>query len=311
MKVVFMGTPDFSVPVLKKLVGNGYQVAAVYCRPDQPSGRGRDLLAPPVKRAALGLGLKVIQPASLKKEAVVAELAAFEPDIIVVAAFGMILPQAVLDIPKLGCLNIHPSLLPRHRGASPITAAILAGDEFTGVSIILLNAGLDTGPLLSKVQIPIKNQDTTGSLTDRLSVIAAQLLSEVMATYPAGELVPQAQSVAGATYSGTIKKSDGKIDWHLPAFTIWRQVRAYQPWPGSYTGWQGRTLKIMEAVPLLAAGDISPGQVVDMNKEDIAFGVGTGDGMLGVLKVQLEGKKAMSSAEFLRGQRSFASAVLD
>lgn len=170
----------------------------------------------------------------------------------------MILPQAVLDIPKLGCLNIHPSLLPRHRGASPVAAAILAGDEFTGVSIMFLDAGLDTGPVLSRVQTPIRNWDTTGSLANRLSVVAAQLLSEVMTTWPAGELTPQTQSEDGATYSGTIKKSDGEIDWKLPAVTIWRQVRAYQPWPGSYSQWQGKTLKIIEAVPLPMASNVAP-----------------------------------------------------
>jgi len=310
MKVVFMGTPRFSVPALTKLAGNGHQIVAVYCRPDRPSGRGRNLVAPPVKEAALKLGLKVVQPESLKSGQAVAKLASFKPDIIVVAAYGMILPQAVLDIPELGCLNIHPSLLPRHRGASPVAAAILAGDEFTGVSIMLLDAGLDTGPVLSSAQIPIRDYDTTSSLADRLSVLAAQLLSEVMVAYPAGELVPEAQPEAGATYSHTIKKSDGRIDWQLPAVTIWRQVRAYQPWPGSYSRWQGKTLKIIKAVPLPATGDVNPGQVVELTEKNAAFGIGTGDGMLGVIKLQLEGKKAMSSAEFLRGQRSFLSSVL-
>ena len=175
-----MGTPDFSVPALEKLVGDGHQVVAVYCRPDSLYGRGRNLVAPPVKRAALELGLKIVQPESLKSEEAAAKLASFKPDIIVVAAYGMILPQAVLDIPEFGCLNIHPSLLPRHRGASPVAAAILSGDEFTGVSIMLLDAGLDTGPVLSSVQTPIRDYDTTNSLAGRLSVLAAQLLSEVI-----------------------------------------------------------------------------------------------------------------------------------
>jgi len=244
MKIVFMGTPEFSVPALKKLVGNGHQVAAVYCPPDKPSGRGRGREAPPVKRAALELGLKVVQPAGFKKEEAVAELAVFKPDMVVV----------------VGCLNIHPSLLPRHRGASPVAAAILAGDEFTGVSIMLLDAGLDTGPVLSSVQTPVKSWDTTGSLTHRLSIMAAQLLSEVITTYSAGEITPQPQVEEDATYSGTIKKSDGRIDWQLSALAIWRQVHAYQPWPGSYSRWQGKTLKVLEAVPLPAAGE--PPQVL-------------------------------------------------
>jgi methionyl-tRNA formyltransferase len=194
-----------------------------------------------------------------------------------------------------------------------VAAAILAGDEFTGVSIMLMDRGLDTGPILARSQIPISVQDTTGSLTAKLSLIAAQLLLEVLPRWSRGELTPQPQSEAEATYSGSISKEEGEIDWCLPAVDIWRRVRAFQPWPGCYTGWQGRQLKIIEAAPLPAERALGVGQVVALTtatEPRAAFGVSTGEGILGVIKVQLEGKRAMSAAEFLRGQRQFIGAIL-
>ena len=313
MRVIFMGTPEFAIPPLKHLILNQYQVVAVYTQPDKPAGRGRSLVSSPLKRAALAWKLPVVQPVSLKSAEVVAQLAEFHPDVIVVAAFGQILPQSVLDIPGCRCINIHPSLLPRFRGASPVAAAILAGDEFTGVSIMLMDRGLDTGPILARAQIPISAQDTTGSLTAKLSLIAAQLLLEVLPRWSRGELTPQPQNEAEATYSGPISKEEGEIDWRLPAVGIWRRVRAFQPWPGCYTRWQGRQLKIIEAVPLPAERTLELGQVVALTsatESKAAFGVSTGEGILGVLKVQLEGKRAMSAAEFLRGQRQFIGAIL-
>jgi len=314
VRVVFMATPEFALPALKHLMLNKYEVVAVYTRPDRPAGRGRRLVSPPVKRAALTLKLPVVQPVSLKKAEALAQLVGFEPDVIVVAAFGQLVPKAVLDMPKHGCLNIHPSLLPRHRGASPVAAAILAGDDFTGVSIMLMDEGLDTGPVLAKAQIPISAWDTTGSLTAKLSLVAAHLLLEVLSAWSRGELVPQKQNEAEASYSGIISKEEGEIDWHLPAVAIWRRVRAFNPWPGCYTRWQGKVLKIIEAVPLPAVEPAEAGQVialpVSQKKMGAAFGVNTGDGVLGILKVQLEGKRVMSSAEFLPGQRQFIGAVL-
>ena len=313
MRVVFMGTPGFAVPPLEYLVLNQYQVVAVYTQPDKPAGRGRSLVSPPLKRVALARKLPVVQPVSLKSAEVVAQLAEFHPDVIVVAAFGQILPQSVLDIPGCKCINIHPSLLPKFRGASPVASAILAGDDFTGVSIMLMDRGLDTGPVLARAQIPISAQDTTGSLTAKLSLIAAQLLLEVLPRWSRGELAPQPQSEAEATYSGPISKEKGEVDWRLSAVGIWRQVRALQPWPGCYTRWQGRQLKIIEAVPLPAIRALEVGQVVALTsatESKGAFGVSTGEGILGVLKVQLEGKRAMSAAEFLRGQRQFIGAIL-
>jgi len=308
-----MGTPEFAIPSLEYLILNQYQVVAVYTQPDKPAGRGRSLAFPPLKRAALAWKLPVVQPVSLKSAQAMAQLAEFHPDVIVVAAFGQILLQSVLDIPGHRCINIHPSLLPRFRGASPVASAILAGDEFTGVSIMLMDRGLDTGPILARAQIPISAQDTTGSLTAKLSLIAARLLQEVLPRWSRGELTPQPQNEAEATYSGPISKEEGEVDWRLPAIDIWRRVRALQPWPGCYTRWQGRQLKIIEAVPLPAIRALEVGQVVALTsatESRAAFGVSTGEGILGVLKVQLEGKRAMSAAEFLRGQRHFIGARL-
>ncbi len=305
-----MGTPEFAVPPLEHLILNEYQVVAVYTQPDKTAGRGRSLAFSPVKRAALGWQLPVVQPVSFKEVAAVAQLASFHPDVIVVAAFGQILPQSVLDIPAYGCINIHPSLLPKFRGASPIAAAILAGSQFTGVSLMLMDRGLDTGPVLARAQISISAQDTAGSLATKLSLIAAQLLLEVLPRWVKGELTPKSQDEAEATYSTMLSKKSGEIDWPLSAVDIWRRVRAFYPWPGCYTGWQGRQLKIIEAVPISGDRTLEVGQVVALNKEGAVFGVNTGDGVLGVLKVQPEGKRVMSAAEFVRGQRQFIGAIL-
>jgi len=313
LRVIFMGTPEFAISPLEHLILNQYQVVAVYTQPDRPTGRGRSLVSPPLKRAALSWELPVVQPVSLNGDEVVAQLAAFHPDVIIVAAFGQILPQSVLDISGCGCINIHPSLLPRFRGASPVAAAILAGDEFTGVSIMLMDKGLDTGPILARAQIPIQAWDTTGSLTTKLSLIAAPLLLEVLPRWSRGGVTAQPQSEIGATCAGSISKEEGEVDWRLPAVVIWRRVRAFQPWPGCYTRWQGRQLKIIEAVPLPAERPLGVGQVVALTSATearAAFGVSTGEGILGVLKVQLEGKRVMSAVEFLRGQRRFIGAVL-
>ncbi len=310
MRVIFMGTPEFAVPSLECLILNHYRVVTVYTQPDKPAGRGRSLVSPPLKRAALTWKLPVAQPVSLKSPETVAQLASLHPDVIVVAAFGQILPRSILDIPSYGCINIHPSLLPRFRGVSPVASAILAGDEFTGVSIMLMDRGLDTGPVLARAQISISTRDTTGSLTAKLSMIAAQLLLEALPCWLGGELTPQPQNEAEATYSGAISKAEGEINWHLPAVDIWRRVRAFHPWPGCYTKWRGRQLKIIEAVPLPAERTLEVGQVLALNKEGAVFGVNTGDGVLGILGVQMEGKRAMSAAEFLRGQRQLIGARL-
>lgn len=310
MRIVFMGTPDFAVPALEQLVLNGYDVVAVYTKPDRVAGRGQALAASPVKRVAVEWGLSVVQPDSLKSAPAVEQLASFRPDVIAVAAFGQILPESVLAIPAHGTLNIHPSLLPKFRGASPVASAILHGDEFAGVSLMLLDKGMDTGPVLARAQISISPQDTTGSLTDKLSGVGAQLLLEVLPRWMKGEIDPHPQDEAQATYTKRFDKGDGEINWTLPAVELGRRVRALNPWPGVYTRWQGKQLKIIEAMPLSDEVNVDIGKVVAQGKGEAAFGVGTGAGVLGILKVQLEGKRTVTAAEFLRGQKDFAGTVL-
>jgi methionyl-tRNA formyltransferase len=257
---------------------------------------------------ALSLGLKVVQPANLKKEETLEELAALKPDAIVVAAFGQILTKSVLDLPEYGCINIHPSLLPKYRGAVPVAASILNGDSFAGVSIMLMDKGLDTGHVLSQAQIPVLGYDNTGILTDKLSLIGAFLLLDVLPDWKRGRITPRPQDNAAASYFSTVTKESGEIDWSQAAEIIWRKVRAYYPWPGCFTLWQGKNIKIIEAQPQPAIKGIERGQVSVLS--DGSAGVGTGNGILKIITLQIEGKKPMSSAEFLRGQRQFAGSVL-
>ena len=310
MRIVFMGSPEFAVPSLEHLLVNRYDVVAVYTQPDRPAGRGRAMVPPPVKKAALRWGLPVVQPASFRSDEAIARLAEFKPDVIVVCAFGHILPQTVLDIPPYQCVNVHFSLLPRHRGASPVTAAILAGDEFTGVSIMLIRKELDTGPVLSVAAVPVSPRDNAGTLTDKLSLVGADLLQETLTGWLRGESTPRPQDDKGATYFPQVKKGDGEIDWRLPAVVIWRRVRAYYPWPGCYTNWRGKQLKIIEAVVLPGEGAIEPGRVVALPGREVVLGIACGEGILGVLEVQLAGKRAVNAADFLRGQRDFIGSVV-
>jgi len=305
-----MGSPEFAVPSLEHLLYGQYQVVTAFTQPDKPAGRGRFLVASPVKKVAIDWGVPVLQPPRLRDADVVAQLADFRPDVIVVAAYGQILPQSVLDIPPYGCINVHPSLLPRFRGASPVASTILSGDEFAGISIMQMDAGMDTGPVLARAAVSIAPRDTTGSLTGKLSLVAARLLQEVLVRWLRGEIEPRSQNNAAATYSRQFSKEDGKITWRQPAADIWRQVRAFSPWPGCYTVWQGKKLRFVEAVPLADERAAEAGRVIALNKEGAAFGVHTGRGTLGILQVQLEGKRAMPAEEFLRGQREFIGAVL-
>jgi len=312
MRIVFIGSPEFAVTSLERLVLNHFDIAAVYTQPDRPAGRGRSITCSPVKTAALKLGLAIAQPVKLRSPEVIAELAEKQPDVIVVAAYGQILPKAVLDLPRYGCINIHPSLLPRHRGASPVAAAILAGEEFTGVTIMKMDEGLDTGPVLVQAQIPITGRDDTGSLSLKLSSVAADLLQDTLIRWFRGAIIPRPQQENDASYSKTIDKEQGEIDWHHPAVNIWRQLRAYQPWPGAYTRWQGKRLEIVRGISLPWPERLEAGQVIVLDKSTpgAAFGVATGDGILGVCRVQIEGKKAVSAEEFLRGQRNLIGTKL-
>ena len=311
MRIVFMGTPEFSVPPLEYLISSEYQVVGVYTQPDRPTGRGRTLEQSPVKNVALTHGLEVFQPVGLRNPDEVQCLAALKPDLILVAAFGQILPQSVLDIPPFGCLNIHPSLLPRYRGATPIPCAILAGESETGVTIILMDAGMDTGPVISQIIVGIEPQDNTESLTKRLAQAGVRLLGEVLPLWFDRSLKPQPQDGSKATYTSPITKDAGVINWQMSAQEISRRVRAFYPWPGSYTWWQGKLLKILEAVPLRKDKDLLPGRVVALAPgQPAVVGVETGDGILGLLRIQLEGRRVLTAAEFLSGQRTFVGSTL-
>lgn len=310
MRIVFMGGAEFSVPALERLIQSKHQIVAVYTQPDRPAGRGRALAFTAVKRVALEHGLEVLQPAGFRERAAVDMLCGLGADAIVVAGWGRILPREVLTLPPFGCINLHPSLLPRHRGPSPVQGAILAGDEWTGVSIILMDEGVDSGPILAQSRLPIEPQDNGLSLTNKLAQLGAQLVEETLPLWFSHRLTPRPQPEEGATYTRLLSREDGEIDWHLSAVDIWRQVRAFSPWPGSYTRWQGRTLKVIEATPLQGR-DLEPGMVVALEPgQGAPLGVGTGEGVLGLIRLQLEGKRELAAAEFLRGQPGFIGALL-
>jgi methionyl-tRNA formyltransferase len=310
LNIVFMGSPQLSVPSLEQLVINNFDIVAVYTQPDRPAGRGRGLAMSPVKTAALKWGLPVLQPETIHSAEALEELADLKPDAIVVCAFGQILPQALLDIPPLQCLNVHFSLLPRHRGASPVAAAILAGDDFTGVSVQLVRPKLDTGPVLAAASIPILPIDNTGSLAEKLSIVGAHLLQEALTGWLHGEITPLPQDDSKSDYFGRVKKEDGEIDWQMNAEEIWRRVRAYYPWPGAYTYWKGRQLKINEAAVITGLDSKGAGRVIELPGSKVGVGITTGDGILVLLNVQYAGKKAMPADEFIRGQRDFIGSKL-
>lgn len=302
-RIIFMGTPAFAVPSLQALqraaAQHHWELVAVVTQPDRPAGRGRQVVAGPVKATAQVLGLPVLQPVSLRKAPqAVAELAALAPDLVVVAAYGLILPRRVLEIPTFGCINVHASLLPAYRGASPIAAAILDGLSTTGVSIMLMDEGMDTGPVLTQASLPIAPTDTTATLSERLAQEGAKLLVETLPRWLAGDLPPIPQSELPGTPSvcRLIEKEAGRIDWTLPAVTIERMTRAYDPWPGAFTTWKDAPFKIHQA--RVVAGRAAPGMLVVL--ED-GPAVGTGEGLLLLLRVQPAGKREMAATDWLNG----------
>ena len=297
LRIVFAGTPDFSVPALDALCSAGHEIAAVYTQPDRPAGRGRTLAAGPVKRRALELGLPVEQPPTLGTTDARARLSAAEPDLMVVVAYGLILPPAILAVPDLGCLNIHASLLPRWRGAAPIQRAILAGDTRTGITIMKMDAGLDTGPMLLTRTTEIGARETAGSLHDRLARLGAEAIVQAVAEWSSGRVQAVPQPTEGVTYAPKIRKEEGQIDWTRPAVEIARQVRAFNPWPVAETHWQGQQLRIWEADPLPGRAGAEPGRVIDARNGRII--VATGDGVLRLGQVQLAGRRVTGAAEFL------------
>ena len=316
IRVLFMGTPDFAAPSLRALTEQasaGLVVAGVVTRPDKPVGRGRHVAFSPVKQFALDHDIPVYQPGPLRKQEALALLYDLAPDLIVVAAFGQILPPDVLALPLHGCLNVHASLLPRWRGASPINAAILAGDAEAGVTIMLMDAGLDTGPMLARRATPIGPDETAGALSDRLALLGAELLVETVPRWLAGVLTLEPQDDAQATMTRLLQKSDGRLDWQRSADELARQVRAYTPWPGAFTTWEGRMLKVQRAMALpatmLALHQLPPGASFGV-ANDMPLVVACGQGALALEVIQLEGKRAMSATEVVRGYPALASAHL-
>jgi methionyl-tRNA formyltransferase len=297
IQVVFMGSPDFAVPSLRALA-EAYPIAGVVTQPDREAGRGRTLVAPPVKSAALELGLPIIQPEKLRIPEAMSQLQAWKPDLIVVAAFGQILRPAILNLPRHGCVNVHGSLLPRWRGAAPIQAAILAGDEQTGVTIMRMDSGVDTGPILSQRSMPIRSDDTAGSLFERMSALGAELLVETLPGYLDGFIQPRPQPEDGVTYASMLKKEDGLLDFALSAEELARRVRAFNPWPGAFFEWQGGLMKVHQAHA--EEGRAEPGAYLVIQKSPA---IGTGDGILVMDIVQPAGKKAMEGKAFLAGTK--------
>ena len=291
MRLAFMGSPDFAVPALRAIHGAGHTIAAVYCQPARPAGRGQALRRCPVHVVADELGLAVRTPARLRTDLEAqAAFAALDLDVAVVAAYGLILPPAMLDAPRRGCLNIHGSLLPRWRGAAPIQASILAGDARTGITIMQMEAGLDTGPMLLWDSVPITPDTTTANLHDTLAAMGARLVLEALASHP----IPVPQPEDGATYAPKLSRDDGRIDWTASAEVIDRQVRAFDPWPGTFTLLAGSPLKVLAVKP--APGEAAPGTVLDT-----ALTVACGRGAIRLTRVQLPGRGALDAGAFLRG----------
>jgi methionyl-tRNA formyltransferase len=306
LRIVFAGTPDFAVPALGALHAAGHPIVAVYTQPDRPAGRGQEVGAGPVKRCALALGLPIEQPATLRSPEAVARLKEHDADLMVVAAYGLILPPSVLELPRLGCWNIHASLLPRWRGAAPIHRALLAGDTVTGITIMQMDAGLDTGPMLLERPVEIGAREEGGALHDRLAALGAEAIVAAIAEFQAGRLTPRPQPAEGVTYASKIRKEEARIDWSARADSIDRQVRAFNPWPVAETRWQDRQLRVWSAEPVVAAVG-TPGQVLEAAGGRIV--VATGEGALALTRVQLAGRRAMSAAEFLNAH-SLAGARL-
>jgi len=300
LRIVYAGTPDFAVPALDALRAAGHDVVAVYTQPDRPAGRGQSVTASPIRQRAAELGLPVEQPVTLRSEEAVARLRSYAADLMVVAAYGLILPPAVLEAPRLGCWNIHASLLPRWRGAAPIQRAILAGDAGTGITIMQMDAGLDTGPMLLVRPLPIGAREDAGALHDRLAALGAEAIVSAIDEWQAGRRVPVPQPADGATYAPKIRKEEARIDWTAPAPAVDRLVRAFNPWPVAETRWQDRQLRVWAAEPVAAAPGAEPGQVLEASGGRIV--VAAGEGALNLTRVQLAGRRAMTAAEFLNAQ---------
>ena len=306
-----MGTPAFSVPVLAAIMEAGHRVVGVYTRPDRPTGRGRAMAAPEVKRYAQDNSVPVFQPASLRRDAgATDELRSLSADVLVVAAYGLFLPKAAFAGPALGALNVHPSLLPRYRGPSPVASAILSGDNATGVTIMQVDEGMDSGPIVAQRESAIGHDETAEDLTLRLFQEGGNLLAEMLPRWARGEIEAQAQDEGGVTMTSRLQREDGRIDWSDPAAEIALQVRAFHPWPGSHTSWRGRSLKVVVATDWQGSEQppAASGEVVTL--ADGGVGAGTGLGLLQLGRVQLEGRRAVDVLEFVQGHRDFVGSRL-
>jgi methionyl-tRNA formyltransferase len=309
MRIVFMGSPAFGLPALRWLAA-AHEVVGVVTQPDRPAGRGRKLAAPPVKALALELGLPTIQPSRLRDATGMDQLRAWNPELIVVAAFGQILRPEVLQLPARGCVNLHASLLPRHRGAAPIPAAILAGDAETGITLMRMDEGVDTGPILAQEKLIVVADDTSLTLAAKLAELAGKTAERHLPSFSRGELPERPQPDAGATYAPPLRKADGRLDFTLSAITLERRVRAFNPWPGTYAIWQGEPLKVLRAQPLAASGAprAIPGTVFHHPE---GMGATCGEGALLLVEVQPSGKRPMPGEAFLRGAPAIVGSVLE
>jgi len=298
MKIVFMGTPDFAVGALEALIEEGYEITAVVTQPDKPKGRSKELQAPPVKECAIRYNIPVLQPKRIKTPEAIAELKQYPADVYIVAAFGQILSREILDIPKFGCLNIHASLLPKYRGASPIQNAIIDGEQETGVTIQQMNEGVDTGDMLYKKKIAIEKDDTFETLHDKLLVLGGEAITELLPLLEAGKILPEPQKEEEASHVTLIEKSMGKLDFTKEAKVLDRLIRGMNPWPSAYTFYKGKQMKVWKAEPV-AKNEGESGVIVAVAKD--SFDVATGEGALRIYELQLEGKKRMSTHDFLLG----------
>ncbi len=308
MKAVFMGTPDFSVPVLDALVKAGHEVLAVVTQTDKPKGRGKEMQPTPVKEAALKHNIPVYQPLKVREEEFVEKLKEMNPEVIVVVAYGQVLPKSILDIPKYGCINVHASLLPKYRGAAPIQRVVLDGEKVTGVTTMYMEEGLDTGDMLLKEEITLDEKETYGSLHDRLKELGGPIAVKTLKALEGGTAVRIKQNDDEANYAKMIKKSMGKIDFNDEAVVIERLIRGMNPWPSAYTSFNGKTLKIWDADVIEKEYDGVPGEIVEIDKD--SFVIKTGKGALKILSLQLEGKKRMDTDAFLRGVKIEKGVIL-